>query len=315
MNRLQRSRSCVRSAFAMAFVFAVALAGRASAQDAPATLAARTAAVLQRESSGHSPTDDDINSATQQTATPDQLREALPNLLKLLALPDAPARTYALSVLIALQAPAEKSPDPNQPPPPASYSADTTRVLAPAIPEIAKHLTDEAIPNPSLTANVLGGFVRDTPPAVFPPLYAYLQRDGAIAGVGFEVVQDLLQLGPLSMNSAVAIGRYLRRRDQTPGSRANLVDAISGTTNQSQPLNKTLLEYLDSDDASLRARLILSLPQLDLAPDVFADARSRVNTLAENANESLPVTNAAKAITTCWTAPRTPNCPAYATAP
>ncbi len=126
---------------------------------------------------------------------------------------------------------------------------------------------------------------------MFPPLYAYLQRDDAIAGVGQNVVQDLLSSRPLSMDSAVAIGRYLRRRDQTPSSRVNLVDALSTSPNQSQPLNKTLLEYLDADDSSLRARLILSLPQLDLAPDVFADTRARVHTLAENANESLQVVN------------------------
>ncbi len=302
----------------------LALAAQSVAQDAPQpTLAARTAAVLQRESGGHSPTDDDINFAGNLTPAPTaaQIREALPNLVKLLAATDGPARTYALSLLIGLQNSADRlaanavptaaDAAPLSAPVSTSFSAETTKILAPAISQIAAHLTDETIPNPSLTATVLGGFTVNTPAAVFPPLYQYLQRDDAIAGVGLNVVQDLLGYGPLSTESAVAIGRYLRRRDQTSGSRANLVDALSASPNQSQPLNKTLLEYLDADDSSLRARLILSLPQLDLAPDVFADTKAKVAGLAENASENLQVINAAKAVTPCWTAVHTTGCPNY----
>jgi hypothetical protein len=298
-------------------------AAAAAAQDAP-TLAARTATVLQRESGGHSPTDDDINAAGSITPAPtaDQVREALPNLVKLLASTDGPARTYALSLIIGLQNSADRLaadavPAAGAAPAPApvatGFSADISKILSPAIPQIAAHLTDEVIPNPSLAATALGGFLKDTPPAVFPPLYKYLQRDDAIAGVGLNVVQDLLGYGPLTIETAVAIGRYLRRRDQTSSSRANLVDALSSSPNQSQPLNKTLLEYLSSDDDSLRARLVLSLPQLDLAPDVFADTKAKVTGLAENRNENLQVVNAAKAVAPCWTAPKTPNCPNYTT--
>ena len=296
----------------------------AAAQDAPRpTLAASTATVLQRESSGHSPTDEDINAAGTLTPAPapDEIRAALPNIVKLLASTDAPARTYALSLLIGLQnsadrlaanaVPAAADGAPVSAPVATGFSADVTRILTPAIPQIVAHLTDEAIPNPSLTATVLGGFLANTPAAVFPPLYKYLQGDNAIAGVGLNVVQDLLSYGPLSMETAVAIGRYVRRRDQTSSSRANLVDAISTSPNQSQPLNKTLLEYLDADDSTLRARLILSLPALDLAPDVFADAKAKVTGLAENSNENLQVVNAAKAVAPCWTAPHITGCPNY----
>lgn len=286
------------------------LASPAFAQD---SLASRTAAVIAREASGHSPTDDDINTANQLSATPDELRKALPNLIQLLQSTDGPARTYALSILIGLQTPAVKATQETAPQASTGYSSDVGQVLAPAISQVAKLLTDDAIPNPSLAANVLGGFTKDTPTTVFPPLYAYLQRDGAVAGVGFEVVEALLKLGPLSMDSAVAIGRYVRRRDQTASSRANLVDAISTSPNQSQPLNKTLLEYLSSDNSSLRARLILSLPMLDLAPDVYTEAHARVAALADNIGESLEVSSAAKSIVTCWTAPKTPNCPTYTT--
>lgn len=309
----------------------LALAAPLAAQEPTPTLAARTAAVLQREASGHSPTDGDINSIGTMlpTPSPDEVRQAVPNITKLLASTDGPARTYALSLLIGLQNAADRLPANAVPaavpagteaPPAAApvatgFSAETAKVLAPIVPQIAARLTDENIPNPSLAATVLGGFINNTPPAVFPPLYAYLLRDDTIAGVGFNVVQDLLGYGPLSMNSAVALGRYLRRRDQTSSSRANLVDAISASPNQSQPLNKTLLEYLGSDDDSLRARLVLSLPQLDLAPEVFAETRSRVTGLAENASENLQVVNAAKAVAPCWTAPRVPNCPNYLPVP
>lgn len=302
----------------------LALAAPVAAQEPPAqTLAARTAYVLQRESGGHSPTDEDINQIAVLVPSPDaaQVRDALPNMIKLLASTDGPARTYALSLLVGLQNPADRLPAavlpaagdaaPAPVPVATGFSAAVAKVLAPAVPQIAAHLTDDNIPNPSLTAIVLGGFTTNAPPAVFPPLYAYLQRDRAVAEVGANVVQDLLSYGPLSVESAVAIGRFLRRRDQTSMSRSNLVDIISSSPNQSQPLNKTLLEYLDADDNSLRARLLLSLPLLDLAPDVFADTKAKVGGLADNASENLQVVNAAKVVAPCWTAPRVPNCPNY----
>lgn len=292
------------------FIFMFFLGAPVFAQD---SLAAKVAAVLAREAGGHSPTDDDINTANQLSANPDQLREALPNLIKLLQSTDGPARTYVLSILLGLETSATKSAQDAPAQAATSFPANLSQVLAPAIPEIAKLLTDDAIPNPSLAAGVLGGFTHDPPSSVFAPLYAYLQRDGAVAGVGFEVVQALLNLGPVRMETSVAIGRYLRRRDQTSSSRANLVDALSASPNQSEPLNKTLLEYLDSDNSSLRARLILSLPELDLAPDVFAETHAKVAALAGNTGESLEVSSAAKSVTSCWNAPKTPNCPAYVT--
>ncbi len=309
---------------------AAPLAAPLAAQEpAPQTLAARTAYLLQRESGGHSPSDEDINQIAALVPSPNaaEVREALPNILKLLASVDGPARTYALSLLVGLQNPADRLPAATVPaavpagteaapvpvPVATGFSAEMAKVLAPAVPQIAAHLTDEIIPNPSLTAIVLGGFVNNVPPAVFPPMYKYLQSDVAIAGVGGNVVQDLLGYGPLSMESAVAIGRYLRRRDQTSMSRSNLVDTLSGSPNQSQPLNKTLLEYLDADDNSLRARLLLSLPLLDLSPDVFADTKAKVGGLAENSGENLQVINAAKVVAPCWTAPKVPNCPNYQT--
>ena len=304
----------------------LALAAPLAAQDTQ-TLAARTAYVLQRESNGHSPTDEEINQIAVLVPSPDaaQVRDALPNILKLLASTDGPARTYALSILVGLQNPADRLPAATVPatgdaapapvPVATGFTTDIAKVLAPAVPQIAKHLTDDNIPNPSLTAVVLGGFVTNTPATVYAPLYAYLQRDDAVAGVGGKVVDDLLGFGPLSMESAVAIGRFLRRRDQTSMSRSNLVDSISASPNQSQPLNKTLLEYLGSDDDSLRSRLVLSLPLLDLAPDVFADTKARVAGLAENRAENLQVVNAAKVVAPCWTAPKVPNCPNYQPAP
>jgi hypothetical protein len=126
------------------------------------------------------------------------------------------------------------------------------------------------------------------------------------------VVQDLLQLGPLTPDTATALSTYLRRSDQTADSRANLIDAIAASSNQSQSLNKTLLVFLDSDDPSLRARVILSLPQMDLAPDVFADTKSRIDTLAANDQENPQIIRAAKAVSPCWTAVHmATGCPVY----
>jgi hypothetical protein len=147
---------------------------------------------------------------------------------------------------------------------------------------------------------------------VYPPLLAYLKRDDATGAVALAVVNDLLQIGPVSDATAAEIARYLRRTDLTPDAQANLVEAIAGRPNQNQAVDKALLSYLDSDDASLRARVILSLPQLDLAPELFADTKARVAAIASGGQDSLAVVNAAKAVAGCWTQVKmTTGCPQY----
>jgi hypothetical protein len=201
----------------------------------------------------------------------------------------------------------------NPPPGPAIYKPDVAKALTPYIPQIATHLTSEESPsNRLLTATILGAFTPDPPSAVYAPLLAYLKRDDAISPVGEAVVSDLLQLGPISADTAAAISRYIRRGDQTSDSRANLADLIASHANQSQSLNQALLLYLGSDDNALRARVILSLPQLDLAPDVFADTKARVEQVAANPNENLQVVTAAKSVVICWTSTKMASgCPVY----
>lgn len=245
-------------------------------------------------------------------------------------------RTYILTSLVGLETPpaapadaaaaavAAPAADPNAKPDaakpettatvtgPTAYRSGTAAALAPAVPEIAARLTDDLATNRILAATALEGFQPNPPASVYPPLLAYLKRDDGIGPAGLAVVDDLLELAPISDETAAALVRYIRRTDQTADSRSNLVDAIASHANQSQALNKAMLGYLDTDDASVRARLILSLPQLDLAPDVFADTKSRVSVMAVNDGENLQVRNAAKAVTTCWTATRmTSGCPAY----
>ena len=317
---------------------AVALTAQAPTQtpEAAPSLASRLSTVLQREAGGHSPTPEEIAGfdPLDPLPTPSALNEALPLILKALQNPDTAVRQLALTALGGLQTaaplPAQTSPAiastpssepattpvPPIPASPPNYKPDLARILSPAVPAIAAHLTDDSPPIRLQTAIVLGGFTSDPPPAIYPPLFAYLKRDDAISTVGQMVVSDLLQLGPISDTTADAISRFLRRSDQTASSRSDLVDAIASKLNQSQSLNKTLLTYLSSDDPSLRARVILSLPQLDLAPDVFADTKAAIAQIAAfdpaGGQENLQVITAAKSISTCWTATRmTTGCPAY----
>ncbi len=294
-----------------------------------ASLTARFTQLLLRASNGHSPTQEEINSLTVNAAsfTSADLRQALPLIQKALNNADVPVRAYTLTTLVALQDPpstsAETTLSPSDsapenktvaPPPagPSTYKPDFKTLLGPAVPEIAAHLTEESGPNRILAASVLGGFTPNPPAAVYPPLLAFLKRDDAVGPVGLIVVQDLLQLAPLSAQTSSAISAYLGRSDQTAQSRPNLVDAIASAPNQSQSLNRALLSFLDTDDANLRARVILSLPALDLSPDVFADTRSRVAGFASNDQENLQVISAAKAVASCWTATRMPTgCPVY----
>ncbi|GEM_PF-1895966 len=278
-------------------------------------LAPRVAEVLHRSSNGHSPDTEELNSVSTSTPDAADLQAAVPLLLKALTNSDTPVRTYALTALSGIQVAVDTA----SAAPPSSgamgataYTAETTALLAPAILTIASHLTEESIPNRILTATILGGFTPNPPAAIYPPLYAFLTRDDAIGQIGFAVVSDLMQFGPISEDTNAAVARFVRRSDQTPDSRANLVDLIATRSNQSQSLNKTLLTYLNSDEPGLRARVILSLPQLDLAPEVFAETRTRISQLADNTGENLQVVNAAKAITTCWTAVKMTNaCPQY----
>ena len=280
---------------------------------------------LRQDASGHSPTSDEIAAMATLKPAPDpaSIREAMPYLMKALANPDIPLHAFALSAIIGLQ---------TQPPPaqeltatqaagtapipvaePAAYKPEIAKILAPYIAPIAAHLTSEdQLPNRLLVTTLLGGFTPDPPTDVYDPLLAFLKRDDAPGPIGLAVVSDLLQIGPLSDATADAIAKFLRRSDQTSDSRANLADLIGTSPHQSQSLNKTLIGYLDSDDNSLRARVILTLPQLDLASDVFADTRSRVEQLAANSSENLQVITAAKSVAPCWTATKMASgCPVY----
>ena len=308
---------------------ALSVSGQTS--DPVPSLASRLDTVLQREAAGHSPTPEEIAGFDPLDPTPTAaaLTEALPLILKALQNPDSAVRQLALAALGGLQISAAAtqtlpttSSEPvttaGNPTPagPATYKPDLAKVLTPAIPTIAAHLTDDSTPNRLQAAIDLGGFTPDPPASIYPPLLAYLKRDDAISTVGQMVVSALLQLGPVSDATADAISHFLRRSDQTASSRSDLVDAIASKPNQSQSLNKTLLTYLASDDPSLRARVILSLPQLDLAPDVFAETKAQIAQIAAfdpaGGQENLQVITAAKAVSTCWTATRmSTGCPAY----
>ena len=307
-----------------ALLCAATLTLAAAAQDA-SPWSARLSEALQRESNGHSPTDEEI--ATALTLKPQpaaaDVQAALPTLTRVLENSDTPLRTLGLSLLSSLEAPPDApaaqpasqpgtdAPTPAAPQPPVLKS-DTAAALAPEIPQIAARLTDELPANRLLAANVLGGFAGNAPSSVFPPLFSYLKREDAPGPVGTAVVEDLLLLAPLTPEAEAAIARFIHRADQTSDTRANLVDAIATSPNQSQTLNKSLVAFLAADDSSLRARVILSLPQMDLAPDVYAETHARVAQIVDNSSENLQVVNAAKAVATCWTAVKMiSGCPVY----
>ncbi len=291
----------------------------ALAQDTQ-TLNARLTEALQREGNGHSPTDEEIAAALtfQPAPTAAEVHDALPALTKVLQNPDAPVRTLGLSLLSSLEAanapasPAAGTDAPPAAPQPPLFKSEIAAALAPAVPEIATHLTDDLPANRLLAANVLGGFAGNAPAAVFPPLYAFLKRETAPGPVGTAVVQDLLLLAPLTAEAEAAIAKFIHRADQTSDTRANLVDAIGTSPNQSRTLNKSVIAFLASDDPSLRARVILSLPQLDLDPDTYSETHTRVAQVVDNSSENLQVVNAAKAVANCWTAVKmTSGCPVY----
>ncbi|QHN03543.1 hypothetical protein FTO74_09305 [Granulicella sp. WH15] len=307
---------------ALALVF---LATQALAQE-PQTLTTRFTELLQRFDNGHSPTPDEILAANDQPQpTPGDLATAVPLILRAIDSPDKDVRAYTLTALVGLEAApptAEpKAPENSRPanatpvPVPVLASAfkpEVARALAPAIPRFGARLTDESETNRLLAAAVLGGFIPNPPPLDYAILCAYLALDNSVGTTGQAVVEALLGLGPVPDAAATAVSSYLRRRDQTADTRASLIDAVSTHANQSLLINKTLLGYLNSDDSSVRSRLILSLPQLDLPPDLFADTKSRVAALAANEQESLQVINAAKAVTPCWDRPHmTTPCPIY----
>ena len=277
---------------------------------------------LRRDASGHSPSTDEISAMESLQPQPDaaSIAEAMPYLLKALANPDIPLHSFALTAIAGLQSPAPEaaagSPtdaNASASAAPPLYKGDVARALAPYITQIASHLTsEESQQNRLLAASILGGFTPNPPAAVYPPLLTYLKRDDAIGAVGQAVVSDLLQIAPVSDETAEVVGRYLRRSDQDSDSRANLADMIASKPNQSRAVNKVLLQYLYSDDNSLRARVILSLPQLDLAADVFADTKSRIDRIASDPSENLQVVTAAKSVTTCWNEVKMASgCPVY----
>ena len=307
--------SCRRRLLALAWVLLAPAIGFAFAQD-PQSLNGRLTEALQRESNGHSPSNEDIENAVALKWAPsgDEVRAALPALTKVLESPDGPLRTLGLGLLWSLGTQpdppaADASPGPARP---QILRAETAAALAPEVPQIAARLTDEVGANQTFAAEVLGSFAGNAPPTVFPPLYAYLKRDDGASRVGIEVVKALLLLAPLSPETETAIGKFMHRSDQTEDRRAELVETVAASPNQSQSLNKSIVAFLGAADPNLRARVILSLPQMDLAPDVYAETHTRVEQLVDNAGENLQVVTAAKAVAPCWTTVKmTSGCPVY----
>jgi hypothetical protein len=304
----------------LATLLALPIAAQIATPPPPQTpFAALIAEYLRRDANGHSPAPEEIAAMAELKPAPDpaSIREAMPYLLKCLESSDKALHAFGLATIQGLQTQPAATPEAQAPPTteatPAAYKPEVAKVLAPFLAPIATHLaSEEAAPNRLLTVQILEGFRPDPPAAVYPPLFAYLKRDDAVSPVGFAVVSALIQLGPLSDDAVAAIGRYLRRPDQTTDTRADLTDLIATRPNQSQALNKTLLLYLDSDDNALRARVILSLPQLDLAAGLYNDTKYRVEQLAANPNENLQVVSAAKSVAPCWTSTKmATGCPVY----
>ena len=278
---------------------------------------------------GHSPTTEEIQAIEMAPGVRDAdvAREAEPLILKALSSPDAAMRKFVLAALVGMQVlpdalqqdgaaatqPAAKQTGAvQQPAAPAAYTGEVAKVLAGAVPAIGDRLKDEDPEIRTLAATVLGGFSVDTPGDVFPPLLDYLKRDDAVGSVGLGVVSALLQLGQVSDATASALAKYVRRTDQTTYDKTELVEAIGSKPNQSRVVNQALISYLESDDASLRARMILSLPQMDLTAETFAKMKARVATLAAGGQDSPPVVAAAKSVVGCWTAVKmVSGCPVY----
>jgi hypothetical protein len=306
-------------------------AASAAAQDQP-TVATMMAEMLHRAGDGHSPTVDEVQAAEALpgVSSPEVAKQVEPLLAKGVTNPDAAVRKYALAMLVGMQSLPDVTPAgaaagsasgaPAKGPAtgvaaasgPAIYKGAVAKALAPAIPAIGAELTDEDQENRMLAVTDLGGFSPDPPAAVYGPLLAYLKRDDAVGAVGIAVVGDLLQIGPVNDETAAAIARYVRRDDQTADSKANLVEAIAGKPYQSQVVNKAVVGYLGSDDPSLQARTILSLPQMDLAPEVYADTKAKLADIVAGGQENLQVVNAAKAVSGCWVQVKmTAGCPVY----
>jgi len=272
--------------------------------------------ILDRAASGHSPANEEILAAENDSGlTSGDIATALVPLLKrALSHPDAAVRQYGLALLVGIQAlpdakitqtdrPAGKlsAADPSQGMS-ARYQADVAKALVPLIQILASRLTDDRFDNRELAATDLGGFAPNPPPSIFQPLLAFLQRDDAVGSVGLAVVSDLLNFGAVDAATADGITLYLQRTDQTAESRASLVEAIASKPNQSQKVNQSLTSFLDSDDPKLRARLILSLPSLDLSFDSFTQLKARVGEIAAVGSQDNPeVVSAARAVAVCWT--------------
>jgi hypothetical protein len=299
------------------------------------SLAAQLSSMLHRESDGHSPTPEEIQTVEglPGVTDPAAANALVPLLTKALGDSDQSIRAYALAMLVGMQAlpdppaaPAAASSDaaaPAAPPPaqggtaailaasgPAVYKPEVTKALLPLIPAIAAKLTDDSTDNRGLAATVLTGFGANAPASVFAALTGFLRRDDAASSTGVSVVSALLQMGTPSAETATAIARFLGRPDLNTDLKADLVETITGKPNQNQAVDKALTGYLDADDAGLRSRVILSLPKLDLSPDTFAAVKARVANIADGGQDALPVVTAAKSVTGCWTQVRMPSgCP------
>ena len=305
----------------LACLLVLAASAYGQSDSAQPNVATQLADMLAHAANGHTPAPEEIQSIESSPGLADGAvaSAAAPLLTKALANSDPSIRQYALAALIGMQSLPDPTPPPvtlskgaPQPVPiaPAAYKSAVASALEPIVSQVGAHLGDDDPSNRMLAATALGGFLPDPPASVIDALLTFLKRDDSIGPVGVSAVSDLLQFSAIPDSAALGIANYLRRSDQTSDTRANLVEAIASKPNQNRIVDKAVVSYLDSDDSSLRARVILSLPPLDLAPDVFLDTRSRIQTIAEGGQEALPVVTAAKTVAACWTAVKmTSGCP------
>jgi HEAT repeat protein len=158
-------------------------------------------------------------------------------------------------------------------------------------------LTDPDIPIRRITGFAIANLQLDASSPLVPVLQSYLARQDAVSTIGAGVATLLMKAAPNDANSTNAVVQFMRRKDQTSGSRSVLLNAIKNVANShSLEIGKEVAGYADDPDEQTSVLAIETLQSM--GKDVAIDNQPSLSRIAADNRRTPSVRAAARKVLT-----------------
>ena len=117
-------------------------------------------------------------------------------------------------------------------------------------------LIDSDIPIRRMTGLIIENLHLDHNSPLVPSLEAFLSREDAVATIGGGVAGSLLHAAPDDPEGIAAVVRYMKRKDHTQASRAEVLQSVSVARSQNREIGKEVASYAD-DSSNITSRQAL----------------------------------------------------------